>query len=273
MTYSVNDWPELEDNIPVDSGIYLAFSSDGVHWSGQRQILPIHSLRFPDYEVATYPSIIWDDSEGQSGEGWLTYYYSPDWGVSGDHIAQSLVGHRITLNAPVLTPVNSALLAYEGFAYSQDLLAGQDSAESVGFQGTWVNRFGEANVGPDSLLYPGHYHTGNHAQQGLNSRTRRRFDLDLSGPWASYLEMRQVTEAGIASTRPLIGAAQTRLYVSFLQEASVNEGFYAFEIQRGDYSTQELDNNRVLFVGFNTDLVLCWVRLQWPRLPFPGDPQ
>jgi hypothetical protein len=252
MAYSINDYPEYGKGYPVDSGIYLAFSNDGVTWSGSRQILTAWTIPVNNWEIAVHPSIVWDDASGSSGSGWLVYGYTAQYGYTGTASPYYMAGQRITLGTPQVAPLNPGLMAYEGFSYPAGNLAMQVSATSSGFDGLWTTQFGSSTVASGSMGYASLPQTGNHEIQGKDSRISRRLDVSPDGSFAAYLESQQVTEGGLTSTKSLIGAAGRVLYVSFLQDVSANDAFYAVEFQRADYSPQELDHNRVLFVGFNS---------------------
>ncbi len=79
---------------PVKSGIYVAFSDDGISWSKPHQLITVFSIPFKDRELAWHPTLLWDSEE--SVEGWLVYSYTPSWGH--EHLGgmpHYMVGRRI----------------------------------------------------------------------------------------------------------------------------------------------------------------------------------
>jgi len=252
MTYAINDFPELDSGYPRDSGFYLSFSTDGLHWSSDRQILTAWTIPYWDKEIAVHPTIVWDDDTGSSGDGWLVYGYSPRWGYQTPSSPYSLYGQRISLGAAQTAPSPATSFAYEGFGHAPGDIAGQVSGNSVGFDGLWTPLFGAGSVAAANVAYAGLTGAGNHFEEGQNSRVRRRLDLSAAGMFSQFAEPRWVKEGGLWSNKPLVGRSGTVLYASFLQQASVTDGYYAFEFQRADYSPAEKDDNRVLFVGYNT---------------------
>jgi hypothetical protein len=93
MAYNVDAWRErIEGRPPERSGTYVAFSTDGVRWSEPARLIAAYVLPVPGEESAWHPTVIWDDADGASGEGWLCYGYIPNYG------AHYLVGQRLSLN-------------------------------------------------------------------------------------------------------------------------------------------------------------------------------
>ena len=259
MTYGVNDWTEYYKSFAADSGVYLAYSADGIHWSGHTNILPDWSIPLQSRRIATHPSIIWDTGNGALGSGWLVYGYSPSWGSGNGQTPHHMAGQRITFDPVVADPIDPELLAYDGFQYAPGDLFGAYGAGSFGFDNIWTRQFGDSSTAAGSLAYGNLLTEGNRGQQlpANHGRIRRRLDTDPEGRFAAHLEDRVVTEVGFGNVKPLIGKDGTELYVSFLQKALDHFGFYALEIQRADFAPQEGDGNRVAFVGYNgAELVL-----------------
>ncbi len=79
MIVNVAWWRETWDNADLSrSGIYIAFSEDGIAWSTPEPLLIEHSLPAFGRSLAWQATIIWD--EFSSTEGWLIYAYSESWG-------------------------------------------------------------------------------------------------------------------------------------------------------------------------------------------------
>jgi len=78
MTFCVNAWREAGH--AERSGIYVAFSDDGIHWPRERvqKIWTVPVVARIGGEVAWHPTFIPDDSTGT--HGWLYYGYSENWG-------------------------------------------------------------------------------------------------------------------------------------------------------------------------------------------------
>jgi len=83
MMFCVNAW--REGGNPERSGLYIAFSDDGIHWPRERrqQIWKVPVIATIGREVAWHPTFI----PGESGDahGWLYYGYSEDWGHQSPH--------------------------------------------------------------------------------------------------------------------------------------------------------------------------------------------
>ncbi len=95
MVLNVAWWHEtFGDAKQTRSGIYVAFSEDGIEWSNPEPLLIDHSL--PDFgkSLSWQATILWD--KGESTEGWLAYSYSDSWGPGyGLGTPHSMVGRRI----------------------------------------------------------------------------------------------------------------------------------------------------------------------------------
>lgn len=78
MTFCVNAWREGDK--AERSGIYVAFSDDGVHWPRERmrQIWKVPVIAEIGREVACHPTFIPDSAS--EARGWLYYGYSENWG-------------------------------------------------------------------------------------------------------------------------------------------------------------------------------------------------
>lgn len=79
MILNVAWWRETWGDAELSrSGIYVAFSDDGIAWSNPEPLLIEHSLPAMGRPVAWQATILWD--EDSSSEGWLVYAYSKRWG-------------------------------------------------------------------------------------------------------------------------------------------------------------------------------------------------
>ncbi len=78
MTFCLNVWSEAGN--AKRSGIYVAFSDDGIHWPRERmqQIWNVPVIARNGCEVAWHPTYILDGEDG--ARGWLYYGYSENWG-------------------------------------------------------------------------------------------------------------------------------------------------------------------------------------------------
>lgn len=97
MIYGVDAWDERSASPPeaIVSGLYDAFSDDGITWrSSGRPLITDFGVVQPGLSVSWEGSILWD--AGADAQGWLVYGYSPDW-TNPPHY---LVGRRISLAPP-----------------------------------------------------------------------------------------------------------------------------------------------------------------------------
>jgi hypothetical protein len=95
MVYGVDAWQERSAAAPVarTSGLYAAFSDDGITWRTQATpLITDFGVPQPGLSLSWEGSILWD--EGTDTAGWLVYGYSPSWGQPGHY----LVGRRLTLH-------------------------------------------------------------------------------------------------------------------------------------------------------------------------------
>ncbi len=99
MLFCLNVWREGAK--PERSGIYAAFSDDGIHWPRERmqQIWKVPVIAAIGREVAWHPTFIPDDDGG--GRGWLYYGYSENWGHAPPHTPHYLMRRSIEIRAAV----------------------------------------------------------------------------------------------------------------------------------------------------------------------------
>ena len=75
MVYSLHQYFEPESTDPVEvSGIYMAFSKDGVNWTGHKHLVKAIAVDWPGKEVALYPTLVLDEA-GSSTSLKATLYY------------------------------------------------------------------------------------------------------------------------------------------------------------------------------------------------------
>lgn len=80
MVLCLNVWREGAK--PERSGIYAAFSDDGIHWppGAMKQLWAVPTIAAIGREVAWHPTFIPDESTAGEAKGWLYYGYSENWG-------------------------------------------------------------------------------------------------------------------------------------------------------------------------------------------------
>jgi hypothetical protein len=95
MIFSLNAW--REGSQAGRSGLYAAFSDDGLHWPRERrqQIWQVPVIAAIGREVAWHPTFI--PSETGAAQGWLYYGYSPDWGHQPPHTPHYLMRRSIAI--------------------------------------------------------------------------------------------------------------------------------------------------------------------------------
>ena len=98
MVFNINAYRELAGGSrPEKSGIYVAFSDNGLSWSNPTQLITACSVARIDGEVSWHPTLVWSDDEGPALSGWLCYSYSERWGHKPPQKGHYLVGQPITL--------------------------------------------------------------------------------------------------------------------------------------------------------------------------------
>jgi hypothetical protein len=93
MMFCLNAW--RESGKAERSGIYAAFSDDGIHWPREqmRQIWKVPVVAAIGREVAWHPTLIMDDDGDM--KGWLYCGYSENWGDQPPHKPHYLIRRRI----------------------------------------------------------------------------------------------------------------------------------------------------------------------------------
>lgn len=85
-----------KSDVPEKSGIYIAYSDDGIAWSKPEQLVKAFSIPFARRELAWHPTILWDSEDALGG--WLLYGYTPKWGYENTGgTPHYLAGRRIEL--------------------------------------------------------------------------------------------------------------------------------------------------------------------------------
>jgi hypothetical protein len=100
MVFNITLYREfgLEAN-PRQSGIYMASSHDGIHWSRPVQLVRIHSIPAGlGKEVGWHPTLLLSSVSGASAQGWLYYSYSESWGHKPPQKPHYLVGQPVTFS-------------------------------------------------------------------------------------------------------------------------------------------------------------------------------
>jgi hypothetical protein len=97
LVFSISCWTEAADNGRVDkSGVYIAFSRDGIEWSRPQLLIRDNSIPLIGRSLSWMANIIWDDDTGTQGR--LVYGYTPRWGHEHDNsgIPHHMAGRRIS---------------------------------------------------------------------------------------------------------------------------------------------------------------------------------
>jgi len=99
MMFCLNVWRECDK--PERSGIYAAFSDDGILWPPERiqQLWKVPVIAAIGREVAWHPTFIPDG--GIAARGWLYYGYSENWGYEPPHKPHYLVRRALTLGGVI----------------------------------------------------------------------------------------------------------------------------------------------------------------------------
>jgi hypothetical protein len=95
MMFCLNAWRERDK--PERSGIYAAFSDDGIHWPrGQmKRIWPVPVCAAIGRELAWHPTFIPDGDGGT--KGWLYFGYTESWGDQPPHKPHYLARRPIAI--------------------------------------------------------------------------------------------------------------------------------------------------------------------------------
>jgi hypothetical protein len=146
MVYAVNFFDEIPpaDSLgmfpPVDrSGIWISFSQDGIHWTGQHQLVKAISIDYPGREVALHPTLVVDEAATTPNSIKATLYYGYNANMwLGKPATQYLVSHSISIVG--------------GIDFSAAVRAPQTLRPNVGFSvlpgaaGQWLMSFSKGDV-------------------------------------------------------------------------------------------------------------------------------
>ena len=80
MVFNINVWKEYiqQGRELSKSGIYVAYSNDGIEWSTAQMLVKDYAVSRTGKSVSWHPTIVWTDAEHR--EGWLVYSHSDNWG-------------------------------------------------------------------------------------------------------------------------------------------------------------------------------------------------
>jgi hypothetical protein len=98
-TYCVLSYADFESHKPDNSGIALAFSTDGIHWPRRELVYHAMTVPRPGDRITIHPTLIIEKTSKGKAEGWLVSGYSPSWGHDANHPPHHLAGMRIVLSA------------------------------------------------------------------------------------------------------------------------------------------------------------------------------
>ncbi len=96
MVFNVNCWKEyMFDDKPKYSGIYVAYSDDGIRWSAPEPLIIDYAVPVVGRSVSWQASLVWDPDSTLAG--WLIYSHSDKWGheEAGTGTPHYMVGRRI----------------------------------------------------------------------------------------------------------------------------------------------------------------------------------
>jgi len=96
MIFNINFWKEYVYNTGLkNSGIYIAYSGDGIKWSKPYLLVKDNCMPLPGKSISWQANIIWD--EKSDAEGWLVYGYSEKWGHRiNNMVPHYMAGRRIS---------------------------------------------------------------------------------------------------------------------------------------------------------------------------------
>jgi hypothetical protein len=96
LTFNFNRLAETRQEMALGkSGIYLALSDDGIHWSTPQKLITTYSQRALGLSIAIEPTLVLDTPDSLTG--WLLYAYTPKYtsNPSIPGVALHLAGRRI----------------------------------------------------------------------------------------------------------------------------------------------------------------------------------
>jgi hypothetical protein len=99
MVFNVHVYREYRQQAkPVQSGIYIACSEDGLRWSKPTQLIAIRSIAVVGREVGWHPTLLLSTIAGGFAKGWLFYAYSESWGHRAPQTPHYLAGQPIAFS-------------------------------------------------------------------------------------------------------------------------------------------------------------------------------
>ncbi len=100
MVFNIIAYKEVANPAqPEQSGMYMAYSCDAIHWSKPTQLIRIHSIPAGlGKEIGWHPTLLETSVEGSVVKGWLYYSYSESWGHKAPQKPHYLVGQPITFS-------------------------------------------------------------------------------------------------------------------------------------------------------------------------------
>ena len=80
MVFNINVWREYvhTGRTLERSGIYVAYSADGVRWSEPKILVKDYAVSQSGMSVSWHPTIVWNGADHRAG--WLVYSHSDKWG-------------------------------------------------------------------------------------------------------------------------------------------------------------------------------------------------
>ncbi len=97
MVFCIVAYADLGTGEPETSGIYLATSGDGIHWSEPSRVLRGLTIPWPERECMWHPALIADSVQDGEIVGRLYYAYSERWGWGEGWTPHYLVGRPIAI--------------------------------------------------------------------------------------------------------------------------------------------------------------------------------
>ena len=97
LTFNFNRFAEARQEMALGkSGIYIALSDDGIHWSAPVKLITTYSQRVLGLSIAIEPTLVLDTPDSLTG--WLLYAYTPKYtsNASIPGVPLHLAGRRIS---------------------------------------------------------------------------------------------------------------------------------------------------------------------------------
>lgn len=97
MTFSVTNYTDLNQKRATNSGIFMAYSDDGIKWSEPQKLISAITVPMPGLAIAMHSTLIITKVGDSKINGTLLYGYSPSWGDGPGKMPHYLAGNPITL--------------------------------------------------------------------------------------------------------------------------------------------------------------------------------